>query len=630
MRIRFAWLCLFLAAPSLALAESTPHWLQVRSDHFIVISDSTDKQARHVAAEFERMRSVFVTLLPRVGNDTSPPIVVLALKDKKGFDSLEPAAYLAKGALRLDGLFLRTPGTNYILVELDAQQEHPFATVYHEYTHYIMRKLEWMPIWLGEGLAEFYQNTDIHDKDVLLGQASRDDIFYLRQNKLLPLTTLFAVDHNSPYYHDEQKGSVFYAESWALVHYIEINDFKNKTSRLNAYAQNLARQEDPVTAAQHAFGDLSKLQKELDSYVSQDSFSAFTIKRSFDMDEASLHSTPISLDDANATRAGVLAFDDRQPEAKSLAEAVLRDDPKNVLALEALGAICTSQRDSSCAKKWYSQAAQLDSHNAFALYSYAALSMQDGGRGEDATIEASLKQSIQIDPTFAPAYDALAHFYSMHNEKLDEAHMANVRAIQLEPEQLAYRLNAASVLMTARNYDGALAVLRAAQPSFRSSNDAAVLAARIQQLEQYQAEMKSHPNFTYTQNDSNSPSTTATGTTDDGPAHTITIVEEAPADSQPPYPPTPASGAHHTAAGILHGVKCSYPTLFTLDLIQPKQTLALYSNNYMKLPFTTNYVVSKGTIDVCKNIEGMKARIEYADVSDPRVKGQIVSIELTR
>jgi Tfp pilus assembly protein PilF len=628
MRIRFAWLCLFLAAPSFALAESTPHWLEVRSDHFIVISDSTDKQARHVAAEFERMRSVFIALLPRVGNDTSPPIVVLALKDKKGFDSLEPAAYLAKGALRLDGLFLRTAGTNYILVELDAQQEHPFATVYHEYTHYIMRKLEWMPLWLGEGLAEFYQNTDIHDKDVLLGQASKDDIYYLRQNKLLPLATLFAVDHNSPYYHDEQKGSIFYAESWALVHYIEINDFKNKTSRLNLYAQNLARQEDPVIAAQHAFGDLSRLQKELDSYVSQDSFNAFTIKRSFEVDEASLHSTPISLDDANAMRAGVLAFDDRQPEAKSLAEAVLRDDPKNVLAMEALGSLCTAQRDTDCAKKWYGQAAQLDSKNPFALYSYAVLSMQDGGRGEDGIIEASLKQSIKIDPTFAPAYDALAHFYSMHNEKLDEAHMANVHAIQLEPEQLSYRINAASVLMMARDYDGALAVLRAAQASFRSSNDAAILAARIQQIEQYQAQIKSHPNYTYTQDPPTSTSTAETGAPADG--HTITIVEEAPADSQPPYPPTPASGAHHTVAGILHGVKCSYPTLFTLDLVQPKQTISLYSNNYMKVPFTTNYLIGKGSLDVCGNIEGMKARIEYADVSDPRVKGQIISIELSK
>ena len=81
---------------------------------------------------------------------------------------------------------------------------------------------------MNEGLAEFYQNSDIQDKEVRVGQPSADDILYLRQGRLLPLKTLLAVDHNSPYYHDEQKGSVFYAESWALIHYIEISGLRKQ------------------------------------------------------------------------------------------------------------------------------------------------------------------------------------------------------------------------------------------------------------------------------------------------------------------------------------------------------------------------------------------------------------------
>ena len=52
----------------------------------------------------------------------------------------------------------------------------------------------WMPLWLNEGLAEFMQNTEIRDKDVLLGEPSADDILYLRQNRLIPLDVLFKVD----------------------------------------------------------------------------------------------------------------------------------------------------------------------------------------------------------------------------------------------------------------------------------------------------------------------------------------------------------------------------------------------------------------------------------------------------
>ena len=189
-----------------------------------------------------------------------PPVIVLALKDKKAMQALLPEAYLAKGSLGLAGLFLRAPDKNYILVRLDAQGAHPFATVYHEYTHFMMRNAsEWIPLWMNEGLAEFYQNTDIQEKEVLLGEPNTDDILYLRQNRLLPLITLLKVDQTSP----TIKGSVFYAESWALTHYIEISDAQKGTNRLQNYAELLMKKEDPVVAAQQAFDDLGQLQNSL-------------------------------------------------------------------------------------------------------------------------------------------------------------------------------------------------------------------------------------------------------------------------------------------------------------------------------------------------------------------------------
>ena len=81
------------------------------------------------------------------------------------FQALEPSAYLAKGQIDLTGLFIGAPGKHFVLLRLDAEGEHPFATVHHEYTHYLMRKADWLPLWLNEGMAEFYQNTDIRDKD---------------------------------------------------------------------------------------------------------------------------------------------------------------------------------------------------------------------------------------------------------------------------------------------------------------------------------------------------------------------------------------------------------------------------------------------------------------------------------
>jgi cytochrome c-type biogenesis protein CcmH/NrfG len=44
------------------------------------------------------------------------------------------------------------------------------------------------------------------------------------------------VDYNSPYYHEENKGSIFYAESWALTHY-EVKDARENTHRWTDYEE---------------------------------------------------------------------------------------------------------------------------------------------------------------------------------------------------------------------------------------------------------------------------------------------------------------------------------------------------------------------------------------------------------
>ena len=239
------------------------------------------------------LRAVFRVLMPSGSDDPAAPIVVLALKDAKSFRTLEPEAYLAKNQLQLAGLFIRAQNRNYVLTRLDSEGDHPYSTVYHEYTHYMLRRADpWMPLWMNEGLAEFYQNTQLQEKDVRVGQASVDDILYLRQNRLLPLRTLLTVDHNSPYYHDEQKGSVFYAESWALMHYLQMQDFEGKTHHVLDYAKLVEQNVDSVTAAQRTFGDLDKLQKSLESYVAGGSFKEFRLLSPVDFTESAFEVRP--------------------------------------------------------------------------------------------------------------------------------------------------------------------------------------------------------------------------------------------------------------------------------------------------------------------------------------------------
>ena len=359
----------------------------MRSQNFVVLADSSEKQGLRVAGQFERMRAVFHILMPTASDSAGSPIIVLALKDKKAMEALEPESYLAKGQVNLAGFFMRAPDTNYFLLAW-MRRRHPFATVYHEYTPLPVRDASgWLPLWLNEGMAEFFQNTDIQDRKLLLGQASADDVLYLRQNKLIPLTTLLKVDYSSPYYHEEQKGSVFYAESWALTHMLTISDAQEGTNRVQDYANLLVRKQDAVMAAQRAFGDLNQLQKSLDIYISQLAFMMFKLNKPIPVDESKFQVRAISASDADAIRADVLVYNQRTRDAQVLIDQVLHDDPNNALTHETMGFLKFREGDKEAARKVVREASKkLDSQSYLAHYYYAAMLMGDDGEGKDPVI----------------------------------------------------------------------------------------------------------------------------------------------------------------------------------------------------------------------------------------------------
>jgi tetratricopeptide (TPR) repeat protein len=480
------------AMPAVAASPAQPRWLEVRSTHFIVLSDSSEKDARRVATHFERMHMVFHALFPTQGDDSDPPIVVLAVKDRKGMKALEPEAYLAKGQVDIAGFFLRAADKNYILMRLDAEEEHAYSTVYHEYTHYMLRKADgWLPLWLNEGLAQFYENTDIDDKNAWLGQANAEELRYLNRIDLLPMATLLSIDTTSPYYHDEQKGSAFYAESWALTHFLIVSDRLQGTHRMHDYAQALAQGADAVTAARDVFGDLDKLQAALETYVMQRKFMYFMMPAPLADKDAALEVRAIPAGEADAVRADVLAYTGRADEARALAEAVLRSDPDNALAHQTMGSLSFREGDVAAARTWFGEASKLDPHSYRADYYYAVAALRQSGKSgsevEDAEIESHLQDAIALNPEFAPSYDALAMFYALRRRKLEQAHTLNLRAVALDPASLSYRLDCAEVLAEQRQFADAIGVLKDALHLARTADEVAAVNSRMERIANFQS-----------------------------------------------------------------------------------------------------------------------------------------------
>lgn len=56
----------------------------------------------------------------------------------------------------------------------------------------------------------------------------------------MPLETLFSVDHASSVYNERDKRSIFYAESWALMHYFIAGNKGQRLAQLLRFNDRLA------------------------------------------------------------------------------------------------------------------------------------------------------------------------------------------------------------------------------------------------------------------------------------------------------------------------------------------------------------------------------------------------------
>jgi tetratricopeptide (TPR) repeat protein len=595
-----------------AAAAGDP-WVKVTSAHFTLLTDAGEKEGRRVVDQFERMRWVFHALFRMANVDPAEPIVVLAAKNQKTFSTLEPAAYLAKGQMKLGGYFLHSTDRNYILLNLDEQYEHAFASVYHEYTH-VQFSDELLPLWLNEGIAEFMQNTDINGKDVQLGQPSVDDILYLRQNRIIPLPVLFKVDSNSPYYHEEQKGSVFYAESWALTHYLLMTDHQNHAHRVDDYIALTKQNVDPLTAAEKAFGDLKQLEAALHSYIEAGQYKEFVMSSAgAPIDESSYKIEALMQGQSDAARADVLASMGRTDDAHTLLDAILKDDPNNAQAHETKGFLAFRAGNIEEARKEYGEAVKLGSQDFLACYYFAVFSMYGGSQDASPEIETNLRNAIRINPRFAPAYDRLATYFGMKRENLDDAHAISLMAIELDPTNIGFRVNSANILIEEDRYSDATTVLNATAKLAKKPEDISLVQNRIDEINRMQA--------------------MRTEITADTSAQPSTQVSSTPVvvDIAPKYPTMPVTGPKLAVIGVIRGVACSYPSEieFRVESAAGK-SVSLYDNNFGNIDLTEVGLTFSGSVNPCSDFEGKKARVQYVASSDKSVNGQVVAIELRK
>jgi len=637
MRLRHILGALLLLASLPILArEKAAAWVRVASPHFTIVSNAGAKQARHVAGQLERMRSVFQQTLSGGSADPAAPIIVLAARDDKTFRTLVPEAWLAKGQMERAGQFIRAPEKNYVLLRLDAAGENPFAAIYHEYTHILMHRTNLaVPLWLDEGTAEFYANSRIYSGEAQLGLPDRDYGGLLRRTALLPLSTLFAVDYSSPYYNEETKGSIFYAESWALTHLLMVRGFAEHPSPIQNFLNLTRSGVEPLEAARQAFGAPAQLQKDLGNYVQQGDFHFFRVKAATEVDENSFSGDVLAPGESLATLGDIMVANGRFRDARAALVEALRDDPRNADAATAMGYLELRENHLEEARRWFSEAVRLDARSTYALYYYATMLMEssEGGRPPD-EVEKSLRAAIQIDPTFAPASSALATFYAQRAEKLEEAERLGARAVELDPSILAFRLNLAFVLLRRDRPGDAIRVLESALKIVKTPAETEQVNMRLESARRFQEALASRRALP-PQNPEVSPPALRRHSEEISPP----VLRRRSGESQPeksgstpaaPGKSPPARGPRDMLDGTITEVTCSLPTHMDLTLASSAGKFHLHSEDYLKVEYSAVGFEPAGELVPCTGLRGRRARVFFYDLKGRPNEGDLISVELRK
>ncbi|MEJ7708319.1 MAG: DUF1570 domain-containing protein [Pyrinomonadaceae bacterium] len=195
----------------------------------------------------------------------------------KSNDSFKPykPLYLGKPG-NVAGYFQSGEDINYIALSPTVSTVEPpyrIITTMNILIFLVNNNVKSAPIWFNEGLAEYYSTFEVaDDHKAELGKVISNHVFLLRE-KWLPLRDLFAVDHLSPLYNERDKQSIFYAESWALMHYLLLGNEGKRQPQLGQFLGKLAAGIAAEEAFPQAFGvDLQAFEKELKNYVKRSSY----------------------------------------------------------------------------------------------------------------------------------------------------------------------------------------------------------------------------------------------------------------------------------------------------------------------------------------------------------------------
>lgn len=410
---RFAGLgAALLLALTATAREAT--WLRVTEPDFTVITPLGEYEARTWAAEFAQ----YIAALGQFYRDPDRhpvPLTLIVFAHESDFAKYRPLDGKGKPK-NVAGFFLRqeswaVAGVGHPMLSDDVRQ-----TLFHEGVHWFQSTAETSnPVWIEEGLAEVFSTFVADGKEARWGHIIEDHRQTLRAYTQLPLEKLIKAGQDD-LFKDDTRTSIFYAESWAFVHFLLFGKHDDIPANAFAtYCQLSAAGTKPEDAFRQAFGHTYReMEIRLAQYLTM---GTYYLSRRPLLPAPAPKVEKATAADVQSALARLAVAGLRWDLAQQHAQATIAADAADPRGYELLGTALEGEGRKTEATLQYEAAIQHGSKD-FHPYFQLALIAQNESKvygtpspreaAEARTIADRYERAIELYPHFALAYEDLA------------------------------------------------------------------------------------------------------------------------------------------------------------------------------------------------------------------------------
>ncbi len=455
-------------------------WTEVRTDNFHLIGNASEADIRNAGGGLEKFRAALRQVFPDLRSESRTETNVIVFKDQAAYTPFKPVTADGLPDESAVGYFLAAGDVNYITFAA-AGRTDPFNTVFHEYTHYVLNSNFGpgkVPAWLGEGLAEYFETFRVEDGAAVFGREPAGHASVLRKEKLIPLGELFAVSNKELHRERSASRGLFYAQSWAAVHFLMQRGGAGKMAEfLKAAPAGI----DTALARVYSL-DAAAFERELSIYVANFASVPPSAPRPSGSAAKSVQAASKRITEATAKAylGDLLSRMGRVFEGEEMLREALKLEPSSPEANAALGDALVRQERFAEAKPFL-QKAVAKSNTAAANFNYAyAVSRESAdafGRvakystADSAAMRQALRRAIAADNRQADPYALLAFINIANGENPDEAAEQIRTALSIDPGKPAYEVLLAKALVMQEKYSEAKAIAERVAASDAASRE---------------------------------------------------------------------------------------------------------------------------------------------------------------